>query len=528
MSWPADFRARLDSGALAPIYALTVDGSPVILTTADVAVSGGLGLTVAPWLDIGALTFGSAGVAPIEWTPEAGAWRFGVLVGGPGDGRLLTALRALRRGNLVRLRMGFPGMAYTDYQPVAAGRVAGIANDGRGTLTCEVWDLVSALAGRMRGDGDLRSEPQLFSAYRAPGSISGVGYVVGDTTLRLAAAPPSGVRLTGGTGAVKVTPASGAEAFYLTYTGIATGPDRLTGIATADVHGTVRVNAAIGSVVEFVPFVYGDIRQFVARILTSTGSGGNGPYDVLPRDWGYALRDGLEVDIADIFSVVNDILAPGSAGANDIEAIVDPLPADGGQWLTGILQGFGAFLTLRQGLLTLRCAQDIRPQSRATARIQRLRVTDAQAVEGPAVEQATWSNLTYGPVGIKSTSGTTTGAAPASQYPMGGLKVYDVTPYLWSNETAMRAAAADRLSVWANVLPEVISADFAGLWHWTLCPGDVVLYSGTRTGGLYLSTAAGWTDRMALVVSVQPDPLRGTVALTLATLPDDAADRLEV
>ena len=73
MSWPADFRARLDSGALAPIYALTVDGSPVILTTADVAVSGGLGLTVAPWLDIGALTFGSAGVAPIEWTPEAGA-----------------------------------------------------------------------------------------------------------------------------------------------------------------------------------------------------------------------------------------------------------------------------------------------------------------------------------------------------------------------------------------------------------------------------------------------------------------------
>jgi hypothetical protein len=178
--------------------------------------------------------------------------------------------------------------------------------------------------------------------------------------------------------------------------------------------------------------------------------------------------------------------------------------------------------------LTLRCAQDIRPQSRATARIQRLRVTDAQAVEGPAVEQATWSNLTYGPVGIKSTSGTTTGAAPASQYPMGGLKVYDVTEYLWSNETAMRAAAADRLSVWANVLPEVISADFAGLWHWTLCPGDVVLYSGTQTGGLYLSTAGGWADRMAMVVSVQPDPLRGTVALTLATLPDDAADRLEV
>jgi hypothetical protein len=290
----------------------------------------------------------------------------------------------------------------------------------------------------------------------------------------------------------------------------------------------VRVNAAIGSVVEFVPFVYGDIRQFVARILTSTGSGGNGAYDVLPRDWGYALRDGLEIDVADIFSSVNDALAPGSAGANDIEAIVDPLPADGGQWLTGILQGFGAFLTLQQGLLTLRCAQDIRPQSRATARVQRLRVTDAQAVEGPAVEQATWSNLTYGPVGIKSTSGTTTGAAPASQYPMGGLKVYDVTEYLWSNETAMRAAAADRLSVWANVLPEVISADFAGLWHWTLCPGDVVLYSGTQTGGLYLSTAGGWADRMAMVVSVQPDPLRGTVALTLATLPDDAADRLEV
>jgi hypothetical protein len=236
----------------------------------------------------------------------------------------------------------------------------------------------------------------------------------------------------------------------------------------------------------------------------------------------------VEVDLSDIMSSTNEALLAGVPSGNDIEVIVDPLPSDGGQWLTGVLQGFGAFLTVRQGLLTLRCCQDIRPRSRSTARVQRLRVTDAQAAGVVKVEQATWSNLTYGPAGIKSTSGTTTGAAPASQYPMAGAKIYDVTPYVWGDETAMRAAAADRLSVWANVLPEVISADFGGLWHWTLCPGDVVLYSGTQTGGLYLSTAGGWAERMAMIVSVQPDPLRGTVSLTLATMPDDAADRLEV
>ena len=525
MGWPLAFREKLAAGVISPIFVIQSEESLDLFASAP--ITAGSLQTVYPWLAVDGLTFGQYGVQPIEWVPESGAWRFVVIAGDPSEGRRLTILRALGRGTVVRLRMGFPGDGWADFQTVAQGRISKTEITPQGTVVFEVWDVVAALAARWAGGGDLKAEPQLFSKYRAPTTLA-AGYTVGDTTLTIGAAEPPATRQTGATGVVKITPASGAAAFYLRFTGSASGPYRLTGVSASVTYGTTAVNAALGSVVEYVPLVFGTIPDFVCKILTSTGSGTNGAYDVLPETWGYGLRDGLHVDVSDIQSSTNSALT-SMTGGGEIEVVVDPDPDDGLAWLNGVIAPYGVFLTVRQGLITLRCCQDIRPQSAATARVQRYGVDPAQvAPDTLSVATPDWTNLTYGIVAVTDSTATSSAGSPVRSYPSAVLKTYDVSASLWAYGSDVRAATLARLKMWAWVLGEAISCDVVGLDVWDLCPGDVIRWTYPNAGGLYASTALGWSARLAMVVSVQPDPLRGIVALTLATLPDDAADRLEV
>lgn len=525
MGWPADFRAKLAARTLAPIFAIQAEDALDVFTSAPIAV-GSL-QTARPWLDISALTFGKYGVQPIEWAPESGAWRFAVLAGPPAWGRREVILRALGRGTVVRLRMGFPGDPWTSYQIVGQGRIAGLEIRPDGGIVCEVWDIVAALAARWTGGGDLRTEAQLFSRVR-PSTTLTSAYTPGDTTLAISDAEPDATREIGAMGAVKISPVSGAAPFYVRFTSSSTGPNRLTGVTTGVTFGTTPVVAGLGSAVEYVPLVFGTIPEVVCKVLTSSGGASGGAYDVLPVTWGYGLRDGVHVDVSDITGPANAALT-AMAGGGNIEVVVDPDPVDSGEWLRGILAPYGAFLTVRQGLITLRCAQDIRPTHASITLGLRAGVAPEQ-VDGSTlrVKQADWANLTYGIAAVKDTSGTTAIGSPVRSYPSAQLRVYDVSASLWSSASAVRAATVARLAPWAAVLGELIEAEVAGLDCWDLCPGDIVRWTYPHTGGLYLSTIGGWSARLALVVSVQPDPLRGMLTLSLGTLPDDAADRLEV
>lgn len=525
MTWPAAFAERIASASLAPVWAVEVLPAGVAFTSALIpggsTLAASTGLTPAryPWLMGGedAVSFGAHGVQPVEWSAEHGAWGFALAVAGASRE---VAIRALGRGKIVRLKMGFQGQAWADFVTVQAGRISGLRDDGSGVLSVEVWDLVSALTGRFRGDQ--RAYPQLFSGTATATYIDGSAYSAGASTIALNSIP-SGSRLeTGGTGLIKVTPSSG-EPFYLTYTGVST--TTLTGVGATAKFGTTAITANPSDVVEFIPYLYGSLAEIVCKVLTSTGFGTGGAYDVLPQSWGYGLVDREDVDVRDILAVAR-VLAPASPATNSIEIAVDPLPTDSRSWLEGILAAFGAWLTMRQGLVTMRAGQDIRPLSRPSV-VRSSVAIDAGQIMSAKCELASWSNVVYVSAGAISTSGTSALGSPFQTYPAYEAKIYDITPYVWSYQPDFRENVRNRLRWWAYTFGESITVEIAGLGAWRLCPGDVVDLTCFRMGGLYLSTLNGWVGRMALVTNVQPDPMRGMVTLRLATLPADTADLLE-
>lgn len=527
MTWPSTFVDRLTQGNLSPIWAVEVLPSSVAFTSA--LIPGGSALTLStgltparyPWLMGGedAVVFGAHGVQPVEWAAEHGSWGFALAVTGQARE---TAIRALGRGKIVRLKMGWQGQAWADFVTVQAGRISGMEDRGEGILSFEVWDLVSALTGRFRGD--VRAYPQLFSGMAASTTVSGGAYHAGDATLHIASVPSGSRKRTGGTGLVKVTPnGGGGQPFYLTYTGSTS--TTLTGVGSTAKFGTTAATAGNGSTVAFVPYLYGPLVEIVAQVLTSTGAGTGGAYDVLPVDWGYALVDREDVDVRDILSIAR-LLAPASPATDSIEVLVDPLPTDSRAWLEGILSAFGAWLTMRQGLVTMRCAQDIREASRASALVSSVVIPPEQIISAK-LALASWANVVHVSAGATSTSGTSALGSPFQSYPAYGAKIYDITPYVWSYQPDYRGNVRDRLRWWAYTLGETLTIEVAGLAGWRLCPGDVIRLTCARIGGMYASTLNGWVDRLALVTNVQPNPARGTVSLRLATLPHDAADLLE-
>ena len=527
MTWPVDFTDWLEGGSLAPVWAVEVLPSSVAFTSALIpggtALTSSTGLTPAryPCLLTGSdgPTFGAHGVQPVDWSAEHGAWGF--TLGVTGALREI-AIRALGRGRIVRLKMGWQGLDYARFVTVQTGRVCKVRDDGDGRLVVETWDLASALTGRFRGD--VRAYPQLFSGLAASTTVSGGAYHAGDATLNVASVPSGSRKRTGGAGLVKVTPnGGGGSPFYLTYTGNTS--TTLTGVGATAKMGTTAASAPNGSTVTFVGYLYGSLAEIVAQVLTSTGAGTGGAYDVLPVDWGYGLVDREDVDLRDLLAFAT-ILAPPSPATNSIEVVIDSAPTDSRSWLEDILGAFGAWLTTRQGLLTMRAGQDIRPISRASAIVSSVTI-DPRQIAAARVETATWSNVIYISVGATSTSGTSALGSPFQSYPAYGAKLYDLTPYVWSYQPDFRGNVRDRLRWWGYTLGEAITLEIAGLAAWRLCPGDVIDLTCDRIGGLYASTLNGWVGRLALVTSVQPDPLRGMVTLRLATLPADTADLLE-
>jgi len=504
MSWSADFVAALSSPTLAPIFVVEVvnvwhePGGPYSVSSIP-----GVGASESSIVR-GSVTSQGATLSPVSATASVGSWSFGI-AGDPAE-----FLRHVTRGTIVQLRVGWPGWSEAEYETVALGQVSRM----RGippVLMIEVMDIYAAIQSRLEiqeTSADLFADAGTTTALAAD-------YTVGDASLKITSTAGF-VHRTGGDGAALVTPTSGATPFILTYTGVAAGPVRLTGVSAAGQLGTTALSVLLadGATITALDLVYGHPLDIVREVMCSTGVGTNGSYDVYPEAWGMCLPDTM-MDHTDIDAYKAIVTVAGVYTWKIASAAGVP---DGYSWLVGYLAPGGLFLAVRQGLLTARAIQDTALRTYHTG----IAITDADII---AVEDYQAYDDESTPEGISMVvnpadgTGYGTGLTPpdAATLPTRrGVEVW--LPALYANTVQVCTEVYDRTYEAFSRVPERITLRCV-LRLAQLAVGDLVdlttLLVWSRRDGL-----AGFTARCAMVVEVSPDWSGGSTVITLLVYPE--------
>lgn len=424
-------------------------------------------------------------IAARTWTRTSGSLSIEV------QGAAERAVRYHPRGSLVELRLALDPA--DEPEPVYLGAVRQVG--GRpGIATLQVWDLITALRGRLT---TFYNELNLFDEIDTAGQTTlAADYTAGASTVDLVAA--GGLqRRTGGTGAIRITPATG-DPFYLTYTGV-TG-NQLTGVSAAGAFGTTAVDATTGDAAGGVAYLYGHPFDLVRQVLCS-GSG-TGPYDVLPDTWGLAVPD--EVWDHDDVDYWRALVAP-TTGSLTWEILVEQEVTDASAWLRELLSAAGLWLTQRQGRLTLRAALELDAAQRYSVET----VTEDDLEEGGG-----WSWNSHDPALPDEYGGVVAQAASASRYSYAGsiqtapssyLYYYDLSRQIWSNVNACLDEALARLKPWCVRTPERLVLPCRGWRLAGLCEGDPIRLDLPSLRGRLSAFGQTYTDWPAIVASVTPD-----------------------
>ena len=465
-------------------------GEPWVACTSHHAAVGS-----GKWMRLQSAPQVSGGVLTMQtWTASIGAASFTLA----GDATEL--LRCVPRGSFVRIWAGWQGLAPSAYEQIWTGRVEQIRWEA-GVWAVSCLDLGAALQSRPTRQV-LYS--QLFYGVGDTTTVGPTAYAVGDTTLEVASTVGF-ERETGGRGAVLVEPASGSP-FYLVWT--ASTATTLT-VVDADYHGTTRHSAALGRPVSEVALLEGHPAHIALKVLTSTGTGTNGLYDLLPVSWGLGLPWGL-IDLADVGRTVAVV------GAEDMDwqVIVSDQVDDGYAWLRGLLSLGGLYLTTHHGRLTIRAVES--PSARTAYQTWRLRasdVVDARLAYDPYSDDVPTE---YADTTVESATGQTSSTFSISSetLPMSPLQTRDLSSVIWATESDQRDGLLSRLEAWDRRVPERLSWEAPMRWA-AAAVGDRVVVEldglpsrfGSLFGreGMITSIDVDWNlYRVSVVVQISP------------------------
>lgn len=505
MAWSADFLTALEGRQQALAFyveRLAVTAAPG--TAYRLSSHDGLG---EDEVRLGRVEVQGCRLDPRGWHTTFGAAVFEVLGGDSAATSGLGWLQAMTRGTFVAIYAGFEGWDEADFEQIFLGQIRNVSGV-RPSWRVECIDIFTAFRTRVtRANNNLH----LFSSLSTTTVSTNFTFGV-DTALEVGST--SGFeKTTGMSGLLYVTP-SGGDPYYLSYTGTAAGPTRFTGVGTTAELGTSGANLAPGDTVQEAAWVYGHPVNVLRALLCSTGAGTNGAYDLAPATWGLGINDGF-LDHDDIDDT--ETLVQPSSGSWEFHAYALAKTEDAWAWMAERMAEVGLFFAMRQGLLTIRPALDTQTAGAVLA----IDDDDIEAItaytawdEGHAPE--------YQLVRVQASSGVGTDStnSDAATMPSGGLAIVDVSPYVFSNASAVEAELLDRVQEHLLGVPESITVRCAGLRLAQLCPGDVVEFSSTRTDSRRAGSA-GWSSEPALVVEVTPDWMGGTVTLGLLIYPPD-------
>jgi len=503
MAWSAPFVALLEANAIRPAWRV------------DVVVTQGPG---DPWsvashedgdadevrIEDGSVRLTSSSLDPRGWRTTFGGFSFTLL------GSIADFVANVTRGTIVTLSLGIDDANPANMEIVAIGEVRNIRLTRKGAWEVECIDGLGVLRQRRdlaQGNGTL------FYQLPAQTTIAGTAYTPGDTTLKVTAT--TDLRFdSAGSGAVRVTPTTG-DPFILTFTGVAAGPARLTGVSATGQYGTTAGAAAIGASVEALALIEGKPGAVLAKILTSTGAGTNGARDTLPASWGLAIDDSL-VDTAALDNLDLGPLAP-SSGNFTLTLLVDAAIEDALSWFVGWMSAIGMFPVISQGLYSAGAAQNT-----ATA-TPSFTLEDDEIIE--LLGHEFWDeghDPEYQVVYVTSATNTsnTTGTSTAT-LPTATSITYDASALIWANELATRENIRDRVEESAKRIPERLELRVQTLRCMAIAVGDVGEL--TYTGTLRRNGAAGWTAAPCVCIAMTPEPNTNTVILTVLVYPASEA-----
>jgi hypothetical protein len=504
MAWDAAFIANLSSSYLHPRWLLetVVDDNEFQVDTALFLSShGDFGFRQV--LTPNGTRYSGGLLHPGDWRQTYSQLEVGVRA--TSAATVKSWLIGARRGSLLQLKLGWPGWARADYEPVFTGILVGARRVDGDQWVLQLRSVLSALQSRFT---TTQGEAALF--YDGVWTTTvGTDYTAGDATLVVAGAVV-GAPTEAGNYLLRVTPNTGDQ-FLVMATGTS-GGFTFTGLGTGQL-GTVRRDADAGNLVEALPFIYATPTNAVRKICDSTGvPGRNGPFDDLPKAWGLSLP--YEVWDRDDIERTEVAIEPGLSGPYKWHVWADAPVDDALSWLTSWLAPAGILLTEHHGELSMRAVTgpDSHPygtqvvEDRDIARIDGYDYWDSTVpLEAAVVAIVTPDS---GTLYLGSLEGK-----PAIE------RVEYVQPFIEEDQGTWRTGIGDRLAQWANRVPETVELTLRGWKYATLGVGDHVRVRSTRIVSRGPDTDPPW-----MVLSVEPAWFGDTphVRVRLALPPDTA------
>ena len=362
MSWDLEFVGSLNSSSLYVKYRLEFIGVLNALGE-PFSVSEDQGIIQ---IARGSIRITGSRVIPQRWSVSFGGFSLQL------TGDIRSILPKMRKGQLAVLQCS---INRSGYRNLAIGSLDTISGQ-RGLFSLGFKDLLSALQTSLdtrAGTVFSTTDPPHFSLFYEVGrttTSTGSDLGTGDTTLNLTDA--SFFKKAGSKGIAKCINdgvGGGNEEFYVFWDNSTSTTLTISG--TANYNNTTRVPLKSGSTVKYCAWLQGEPYEIIASILTSTGTGNNGEFDVYPVEWGIGGKIDKQIfDLSDAKRASKEITR-STGGDYDIGFAVESPLTNGFRSIVDIFLAVGIFPVYRQDSISIRACTD--PEGKETRKTPDIR-----------------------------------------------------------------------------------------------------------------------------------------------------------
>lgn len=495
MSWDLQFVGALNSATLYVKYRLEFIGVLNALGEPFSIEEDQGGIQIAR----GSVRITGSRVIPQRWSVSFGGFSLQL------SGDIRSILPKMRRGQIAVLQCSINKRGFRN---LAIGSLDTISGQ-RGLFSLGFKDLLSALqtsldtrAGTVFSDTDPPHFSLFYEVGRTTTTTSTFG--TGDSTLNLTDASFF-KKQTGSKGIARIT--NGAVDFYVFWT--SSTSTTLTISGTATYNNTTRVSAPSGSTVRYCAWLQGEPYEILASILTSTGTGNNGEFDVYPVEWSIGGKIDKQIfDVSDAKRASKEITR--STGADyDIGFAVESPLSNGLRSIVDIFLTVGIFPVYRQDSISIRACTD--PEGRETQKTPDIRaqISDYDIIDilqhdffSPDIANIYRTTyIKYNFTNVYFSGGVYNGSRVDSLPALSEIERDFSLYYLADPDNRQSQALQDlrRLRVWDLYISERLSVRLP-LRFATLVAGDIVTFRSDYVEHLYDTVDPIFKGRYCMVL----------------------------